>query len=186
MRNQILKSKVLQILAVAVAFGFFSVAQAQVDNYPVEVKLNGDQTKLIITTKGRCSHDDHKGCIDVPNKKKARIKFSLKQKQCTKPDGKNWEIGEVYLGGKNSQSKPGDSGWGGLDSEVKADFNVADAASGQLDKEAGSSKNSIVIFDENDSKYDIWYKVTAVCVDSSGNVLHTAKADPRIKNGGSL
>ena len=61
---------------------------------------------------------------------------------------------------------------------------MADAASGQLNGESGSNDQSIVIFDANTHEYDIWYKVTAVCVDGSGSVVDTVETDPRIKNGG--
>ena len=188
MENQPLKSRLLQLVTVLVAFGFCSIAQAQVNNYPVQIQVNNVETELLVVEKGRCSSNNHKGCIEVPQGKKARIKFSLDDKQCKKPDGVKWEMGEVYLGGKNSSSKPAPSDWGNLDPEVEADFNVADVITGRLNKESGSNKNSIVIFDENLAlvEYDIWYKVTAVCVDRNGKELEELETDPRIKNGGTF
>ena len=186
MENQLLKSRLLQLVTVLVAFGFCSIAQAQVKNYPVQIQVNSTETELLVEERGICNSNNHNGCIEVPPKKKARIKFTMGAKNCKQPDGEKWEIGEVYLGGKNSSSKPGPSDWGNLDSEVEADFNVADVVTGRLNKESGSNKNSTVIFDENLADYDIWYKVTAVCVDRNGKALKKLETDPRIKNGGTF
>ena len=73
-----------------------------------------------------------------------------------------------------------------LQTKLADDFNFADEATGRLNKEDGSNRNSIVIFDNNNSVngYNIWYKVTAVCVDNDGKVLDTVETDPRINNGG--
>jgi hypothetical protein len=187
MINHQVKSRLLQVLVLTAVIGFNPLALAQVENYTVQMRLNGNQTELDVESKGRCSKNNHKGCIEVPHKKKAKVNFSfVGKKQCNRPAGVSWEVGEVYLGGKDKSDKPGSSGWGNLDADVKADFNVADAVSGRLNKEAGSNKNSIVISDENILPYEIWYKVTAVCVDGSGKIIDTIETDPRIKNGGSL
>ncbi len=183
MKDQLTKSSLLQLLVVLVAIGFYSVAQAQVVNVNVQLQLNSAQTGLDVTTRGQCSDNNHNGCFEVGKGKKARINFTLVgNRQCNKASGASWEVGEVYLGGKGSSSKPGS--WGGLDAQVQADFNVADAASGRLNKESGSSKNSIVIKDDNHNAYNIWYKVTAKCVDGGGNSLGEVETDPRIRNGG--
>lgn len=183
MKNHLVITRALQLLTVLAVTGFCSLAQAQVDNIAVQLALDGEQSMLNVTTRGNCSDNNHNGCVSVHQGKQARINFTLVgNKQCNRADGGGWELGEVYLGGKNSQGKPGY--WGNLDGEVQADFNVADAASGQLNGESGSNDQSIVIFDANNYEYDIWYKVTAVCVDGSGSVVDTVETDPRIKNGG--
>ena len=184
MKNYLVKNRLFQLLVVLVAFGFYSMAQAQLVNVNVQVQLDGDQNKLEVTTKGQCSDNNHKGCIHVKKGTQARVNFSfVKNTQCKRAGGVSWEIGEVYLGGKGSMSKPGS--WGDLDAQVQADFSVADAASGRLNKGAGSNKQSIVIMNNNKNAYDIWYKVTAVCVDGSGSTVGVpAETDPRIKNGG--
>ncbi len=184
MKTQPTKTRLLQLVALLAVTGFYSLAQAQVDNVPIQLALDSGQTRLDVTTRGNCSANNHNGCVVVHQGKQARINFSLVgNKQCNRAGDGAWELGEVYLGGKNSPNKPGY--WGNLDSEVQADFNVADAASGRLNGESGSNDQSIVIFDSNNYEYDIWYKVTAVCVDGSGSVIDTVETDPRIKNGGS-
>lgn len=184
MKNYLAKNRVLQLMVVLAAIGFYSMAQAQLVNVNVQVQLDGPQKKLEVTTLGQCSNNNHNGCIHVRKGTQARINFSfVKNTQCKRPGGVSWEIGEVYLGGKGSMSKPGS--WGDLDAQVQADFSVADAASGRLNKGAGSNKQSIVIINNNKNAYDIWYKVTAVCVNGSGSTVGVAaETDPRIKNGG--
>jgi hypothetical protein len=183
LKNHLTKTRLLQLFIALVLTGLFTVAQAQTVNHNVQMQLDNAQNNLDITTLGQCSSNNHNGCIDVKAHKQARINFSfVGNKQCNRAEGAKWEIGEVYLGGKNSPNKP--RSWGGLDQEVKNDFNVADASTGLLNKGAGSNEQSIIITDQNGSTYDIWYKVTAICVDSAGSVLATAESDPRIRNGG--
>lgn len=187
MNKQQTKNRMMQLLVVLIAIGFCSMAQAQRGNHPVEVRLNQGHTGLDVDTKGQCTENNHNGCSVVKPGKQTKFHFSFAGwKSCKLPGGKRWELGEVYLGGKNSATKP--TSWGGFqnDPQVKIDFNFADEATGRLHKESGSNRNSIVVFDNNNSVggYDIWYKVTAVCVDSGGNVLSTIETDPRIENGG--
>jgi hypothetical protein len=119
----------------------------------------------------------------VGRNRKARIDFSfIGDRRCNLQQGARWNLDEVYLGGKNSANKP--LSWGNLDADVQADFNVADATSGLLNKESGSNDQSIIIFDDNNYAYDIWYLVTAVCVAENGRRLAVIESDPRIKNGG--
>lgn len=184
MTNYLTKTGVLQVFALLAVAGFCTMAQAQVDNVAVQLALDSGQNMLNVTTRGNCSDNNHNGCVTVRQGTQARINFSLVgNKQCNRAGDAFWELGEVYLGGKNSQGKPGY--WGSLDDEVQADFNVADAANGRLYGESGSNDQSIVIFDQNNYEYDIWYKVTAVCVDGGGSIIDTIETDPRIKNGGS-
>jgi hypothetical protein len=183
-KDHLTKTRLLQIFIALVLTGLFSVAQAQTVNHNVQMQLDNIQSKLEITTQGQCGNKNHNGCIDVKANKQARINFSfVGNKQCNRAAGAKWEIGEVYLGGKNSPNKP--QSWGSLDQEVKNDFNVADASIGLLNKDAGSNDQSIIITDQNKSAYDIWYKVTAICKNSSGSILgQPAVSDPRIRNGG--
>jgi hypothetical protein len=189
MKNQQAKNWLIQFLVVLAAIGFYSMAQAQRVPHPAQLRLNEAQTVVEIETVGKCANDNHNGCIEVAQGTQGRLKFTLvgeNANQCNLPGGNKWEIGEAYLGGKGSLTKP--NSWGGFqsDSEVKADFNFVNATTGQLQKEAGSNSNSIVIFDENMALnwYNIWYKVTVVCVDNHGNAVGELVADPRIKNGG--
>lgn len=191
MKNQRVTKRLMQFLIVLAAIGFYSVAQAQRVNHPVQLRLDNTQTVVEFKTVGKCANNNHNGCIEVKQGTQGRLKFTLvadNTSQCKLPGGKKWEIGEAYLGGKGSLTKP--NSWGGFqnDSEVKADFNFVDPATGLLKKEAGSNANSIVIFDENMALewYNIWYKLTIVCVDSAGETVGELVADPRIKNGGRL
>lgn len=189
MKNKQTKKRLIQLLAVLVAVGFYSMAQAQRVNHPVQLRLNEAQTVVDFTSVGTCANNNHNGCINVAQGTQGRIKMTLvgdSTSQCNRPGGKKWKVSEAFLGGKGSLSKPGH--WGGFqnDSEVQADFSFVDAATGQLRKESGSNANSIVVFDNNMSPngYNIWYKLTIVCVDANGNAIDELVADPRIKNGG--
>ena len=182
--NKILgKTTLLRVLTGLALMGMFSAAQAQTDNVNVQLTLNSSQTELDITTRGNCSDNNQNGCVEVGKNRKARSNFSFTGgRKCDQQEGARWNLDEVYLGGKNSTSKP--RSWGNLDSEVQADFNVADASSGLLNKEGGSNDQSIIIFDQNNYAYDIWSLVTAVCVAENGSRLAVIESDPRIKNGG--
>lgn len=173
----------LQLPVVLALVGFNPVAEAQVDNFTVALQVNAAQTELDVTSRGRCSNNNHNGCLDIPKHKTAKIKFPLNgNRQCNRSGGGMWNLDEVYLGGKGSLSKP--TTWGTLDTEVQLDFDVADAATGLLNKASGSSDQKIVITDDNKYAYDIWDKVTAICVDEGGSTIATIETDPRIKNGG--
>lgn len=186
MRNYLTKISLVQLLAVFILTGVLSDAQAQVEMFKLQLDLDVNQTKLIVNSVGRCSSDNHPGCIEVGHKKKAIIDFVfIEDKKCNRNDDAIWELSAVYLGGKNSLKKPKKNKWGGLDAEIEADFNVADPVSGLLNGESGSNANKIIISDDNEYAYDIWYKVTAVCVNNSGLVLATIETDPRLRNGGS-
>lgn len=91
-------------------------------------------------------------------------------------------MSQVYLGGKNSETKPG--AWGNLDAEVVADFDVADASSGLLNHGNATNPQHIRISDENKHPYEIWYTVVAYCVGPDGSVLGKLEVDPRLKNVG--
>jgi hypothetical protein len=183
LKNLQAKGSLLQSFVVLAAIGFYSMAQAQVENFNVQLRINGTQTGVDITTTGNCSKDNHNGCIEVDKGKQARINFTLiGDKNCNKSDDAKWVMGDVYLGGKGSAGKP--SRWGDLRYQVKQDFNVASTTSGRLKNEPDSNKNSLIIMDKNLHAYDIWYKVTTYCIDRDGNSIGKLESDPRIKNGG--
>lgn len=171
----------MQLTLIVVLAGWYPAAHAQVKNMTVALQVNAAQNGMDVTTRGSCARKNHNGCVDVPVKKKARIQFILNGNR--KCNGGTWNLSGVYLGGKNSPEKTGS--WGNLDSEVQSDFSVANASTGLLNPDSGSNKQKIVIFDANKHAYDIWYKVTADCVnDSNGSIMNTINTDPRIKNGG--
>jgi len=183
MKKLDVRTMFFRVLTGLALMGIVSVAQAQTDNVNVQLTLDSSQTALDITTRGNCSDNNENGCVEVGRNKKARINFSFTgQRNCDLQEGARWNLDEVYLGGKDSVDKP--RSWGYLDAQVQADFNVADAGSGLLNKDSGSNDQSIIIFDQNNYAYDIWYLVTAVCVASDGSRLAVVESDPRIKNGG--
>lgn len=190
MKNQRIKNRTLQLLVVLMTIGFYSAAQAERVDHRVDLILVDNQSKLEAETKGKCAKSNHKGCFEVEHGTQAKIRLELKGTNwCRRQGGKKWVLGEVYLGGKNSLVKP--DSWGGFEDEpdVRADFNFADEKTGRLNKEDNSDKNTIYIYDNNNSTvpYDIWYKVTAVCTDRYGNAVgDVVEMDPRIKNGGRL
>lgn len=171
----------LQLSLFLTMTAFYPAVQAQVNNMTVALQVNASQTGMDVTTRGKCGNNNHNGCLNVPVNTKARINFVLNgNRQC---NGGSWNLSGVYLGGKNSPYKTGS--WGNLDAQVQADFKVANAASGRLNPESGSSSQSITIFNANNYAYEIWYKVTADCVNpQTGQVMTTIETDPRIKNGG--
>ena len=188
MKNQQTKNRMVRLLVVLTAIGFYSAAQAARVDYKVDVRLNDQHSGLDVETKGKCAKKNHKGCIDVAKGTQAKFRFKLKgNTSCKLQGGKKWVFGEVFLGGKDSEDKP--TSWGGFenDAEVRADFNFANEKTGQLNKEDNSDNDDIYIYNNNNSRvpYDIWYKVTAVCVDKHGNAVgDPIETDPRIKNGG--
>jgi len=182
MNNKIKNIKFLmQLTTILAAASFVLVAEAQVSNVTVSLQVNAAQNGMDVTTRGGCASSNHNGCVEVPVNKKVRMQFVLNgNRQC---NGGQWNLSAVYLGGKNSAAKPGS--WGGLDSEVQGDFNVANASTGLLNPDSGSNKQKIVIYDANNHAYDIWYKVTAVCTSNSGSTMGLPiETDPRIRNGG--
>ena len=174
MKNEKVNKGLFYLLVLAFAIGFYTNAHAQRVNHNVELRVNEANGVLDVTTRGNCGNANHPGCIDVARGTTARFNFSfVGNRACSQAPDSTWVAGEVYLGGKGSADKPGS--WGGFenDTEVQADFSFADASTGRLAKDAGSNQNSIVILNDNNSAngYDIWYTVTADCVDGDGNVL---------------
>ncbi len=185
MRENFGKTRILiRLLVTFYSIGFLSVVHAQTLNLQVNISLGTTQTELLATSVGSCTNSNHNGCVNVPRNKMARIHFSLTgDRKCNRPGAERWALSAIYLGGKDSPTKP--SAWGSLDAEVLADFKVANAASGLLIPETGSSEQQITIHDANKSGYSIWYTVQATCVKADGTpVGDTIEIDPRIKNGG--
>ena len=183
MKKMTLTPGVFAKLAFAMAFaGLFVVSDAWARVFTVKLKPDSSQTELIATTAGTCINNNHKGCIRVKLGQNADINFILTEgnKSCNLGEGATWELSAVYLGGKDSASKPGS--WGGLDSEIQEDFDVADAASGLLNHANGSNARHIKITDENNYKYDVWYTVVATCKATNGASLGEIEIDPRLSN----
>ena len=160
------------------------------------VRVNGDE-QLTITTKpgandcGLLSRRD-KGCIKFKrNEKKAKIYFHLKgDTKCGLDSGTDWKLNEVYLGGFNSNSKPSKTDFGfdnisGPDyKKVDDDFGIVNRTSG-LVASVKESDRKMTITDKNLSKFNVWYKIEAICERDDGGDAHRRSSDPRVKNGGS-
>ena len=149
--------------------------------------------KLYITTPKdgndcQSTAENNKGCIKVKKSKKSKIYFHLTgNTTCSLPNGTNWELNAVYLGGFNSDSKPGGFGF---DSTSDADYNKVNNDFGIVDRKTGEvtliqeSANRLGIDDKNQNEYVVWYKIEATCERSDGQPPHITTSDPRVRNGG--
>lgn len=161
---------------------------------PKEVSFEIDNNKLDIKTnktENDCSYiGSERGCIKVKKKEKSKIYFHLRgDLKCTLESGTNWKLNAVYLGGFNYSSKPNSNKFGFDDisdnnfEKVNADFNITDRTSGMV-ATVEKSERKIGINNENNSEYNVWYKVEAICEREDGKDAHITTFDPRIKNGG--
>lgn len=186
-RIRTLTTALLMLCALAIS------ANALAKN-PKEVTFEIANDKLVIKsgkTENDCLEtDSNKGCIKLKEKEKSEIYFHLKgDLKCNLESGTNWKLNAVYLGGFNSMSKPNSDRFGfdnssdGDFAKVNTDFNITDRTSGMV-ATIQKSERKITINDENKSKYDVWYKIEAICEREDGGKAHTTTFDPRIKNGG--
>ena len=171
----------LKLVIGTALMGVMFASHAHARQYNIDMELNAAQTEMRAVTRGNCDHD---GCVQTEKGHDADIHFHLKNEftDCNRAAGATWELTSVYLGGKNSPTKP--SAWGGLDAEVTSDFDVFNAASGVLNHTNGSNKRKISISNKNEYVYDIWYTVVASCVATDGTVLGILELDPRVSNVG--
>ena len=195
MKTQSRTSRFITGVTVVCALAIATTAFA---NKPKTVELEISANKLImITKKGengcKAIFGEYRknGCIQLLNKETSDIHFKLKENtQCTPLDsGTKWELNAVYLGGFNSSSKPPKNGYGFANTlpadfdKVNDDFNGVDKASG-LVTSADIKPKKITIHDKNAHKYNVWYKIEAICKREDGGKAHTISYDPRVKNGG--
>ena len=160
-----------------------------------DVELNISGNKLIMKTKHNengCKmrmFDTRKdGCIELIKNEKSDIYIHLKgERKCTLESGTTWKLNAVYLGGFDSGSKPATFGFVNTSTtnfeKVNKDFNGVDKTSGLVTPFEKKDKK-ITIKDNNEYKYDVWYKVEAICERDDGKPAHTTSFDPRVKNGG--
>lgn len=177
--NKVTLASLITVAAVSLLFA----TEVSAKKFSIDLEVNPTQTVLEASSKGNCSDKNHKGCLQTTKHQSADIDFKLKgEKSCNKAVDAEWNLSQVYLGGKDSETKPGS--WGNLDAEVVEDFDVADASSGLLNHDNGSNRQHIKISDENQYSYEIWYTVVANCVGPDGSVLGKLEVDPRLKNVG--
>jgi len=169
--------------------GICSVAVADI-HYFVQMTVHASENELTIKTDrnsaGGCRIGREKGCVRAKQgERDIKLSFLLAgNTKCNLTNGVDWKLKDVTLGGKNSSSKP--SSWGGFgtDGDVKGDFDFQDADTGVLNPYTTPSDRQITILDKNKNAYFLYYKVTAECLDGSGNVLKTITTDPRVINEG--
>ncbi len=166
-------TKLIQLLAILVVTGLYSVAEAQI---VVKLEVSSNEDRLVITTLGACARSPvNPGCVRASGR--VQINFNLVGRaRCSEASGAKWELDYVQLGGKDSPAKP--AVWGGNDADVENDF---DAAGGTwIVNPVNNSARHILIRDNNATKYDIWYKVVANCVGGNSSI----ETDPRVENDG--
>ena len=162
---------------------------------PKEVSLEISNNKLIMKTNPGDNDCDpgsspEKGCIRFKKNEKSKIYFHLKgNTKCDLESGTVWKLNAVHLGGFDSSSKPPKDGYG-FDStstadfnKVNSDFSIADRSSG-LVVNVDKKDKKIAINNKNKNKYDVWYKIEAICERKDGKAPHITSFDPRVKNGG--
>ena len=179
-----LQLTISHIVGVAVATACLLFASGvSAKDFHVDLRIESSPAELVASSRGSCRNYNHPGCVQTDKYQSADINFNLKgDKKCDLADGADWSLTGVYLGGKGSLSKP--DAMGNLDSEVEADFDVANATSGLLNYQNGSNPQHIRITNRNSNSYSIWYTFVASCTDRDGNVLGTLRLDPRVKNTG--
>ena len=188
----------LGVLAIICALAFASTASAK---NPKEVtmkihKNENGKTELVIET-GKHENDcppgqvSEAGCIKVKRNEKSEIYFHLiGNTKCHLDSGTDWELSAIYLGGYNSDSKPkpGKFGFGDIADtdydKVNADFNIAIRQSGLVTQHSTSTAKRLVINDENQHEYVVWYKIEAKCERTDGRPAHVRTTDPRVRNSG--
>lgn len=180
----------LSVLAIFCALVFTTTASAK---NPKEVKMTIEDNKLVITTpknENDCPWYESRdvGCFKVKKNKKSEIYFHLTgDTKCTLESGKDWELNAVYLGGYNFDDKPAKFGFETTADpdydKVNEDYNIADRKSGLVTTTAKSEKK-LTIYNKNQHKYLVWYKIEAICKRTDGKPPHVTTSDPRAKNGG--
>ena len=159
----------LQFATALSVVGFCSVAQAQV---VVNLEVNSNQDKLIVTTRGACANQPNmNGCVRASGR--VQINFNLTgDTSCSEADGAKWELDHVALGNSDG-GQPGN-----ISSVAAGDFN-ANQGSGVITPVSESARH-ILIRNHNSEAYDIHYTVFANC--TRGN--STIDSDPRVENDG--
>ena len=193
MKIQFKTSRLITGVAAVCALAIATTASAK---NPKEVELNISDNKLIMDTSSGGNDCDpgsssEKGCIRLKKNEKSEIYFHLKgDTKCDLESGTVWNLNAVYLGGFDSSSKPPKDGYG-FDStstadfdKVNSDFSIADRSSG-LVVNVDKKDKKITINDKNKYKYDVWYKIEAICGREDGVDPWTTSYDPRVKNEGS-
>ena len=187
MKIQFRTSRLIIGVTVICALAIATTASAK---NPKEVELNISNNKLIMKSEKNdndCWWRPESGCIKLKKNEKSEIYFHLKgTTKCTLESGTDWNLNAVYLGGFNKSSKP--TGGFGFTSDanldkVNKDFNGVNKMSG-LVTPVDKKDKKITINDNNEHKYNVWYKVEAICEREDGKPAHTTSFDPRIKNGG--
>jgi hypothetical protein len=156
-------------------------AQAQPRDTTTEMVVNSTGTALDISTGSECGNSQ-KGCKEAKPGQQLKLKMRLEgDRDCKRSGGARWMLDAVYLGGFNSETKPGQRG--NLPALVAEDFDV-DLATGRVNPQSSSGKK-IDFRNDNNNAYSLWYEVTAVCVSRRGQTIgEPISTDPLIRNRG--
>jgi hypothetical protein len=192
-----IQSRTSRLIMGVTAVCALAIATTASAKNPKEVELEIVDNKLIMKSK---SGDNgcwfsKKGCIKFKkNEIKSKINFHLKgDAKCGLESGTDWKLNAVYLGGFDFDDKPTEAEGFGFDdtddadyAKVKSDFNIADRTSGLVTPvPVDQNDKKIAINDNNKYKYNVWYKIEAICEREDGGDAHPPISyDPRIKNGG--
>ena len=137
-------------------------------------EVNG--MKVLTTTSNHCPRSPNDpGCIEVARGSEATIRYVLPANlRCGDrvPQG-HWVVSGVQLSMQNKRWNQPD-----LTEAAVSDFN-ADPLSGWINGITPSATVSIT--DENNSAYDVWYRVQASCTQSGEPAIYL---DPKIGNTG--
>ena len=195
MKTQFRTSRFIMGVTVICALAIASTASAK---NPKDVVLNISDNKLIMKSKKGANDCEvvwgeyrKNGCIQLKHNEKSEIYIQLQENtKCTLESGTDWKLNAVYLGGFDFENKPTVSEGFGFDDtaeddydKVQSDFNIANRTSG-LVTPVDKKDHKITINDENEYKYNVWYKIEAICEREDGKTAHTTSYDPRVKNGG--
>ena len=168
-QRRIKLERLLQLVMVICLVGFCSVVQAQA---VVQLRVNVAEDKLIIETPGTCKKlPVTDGCL-FATRGNTHVNFNLVGNKDCSESGKKWELDSVVLG--TSEGSPGSIG-----SVAAADFDAVEATG--FVNPTSINASHIAIQNYNSKAYDIWYTVTAICVDGTSVI----DSDPRIENDGS-
>lgn len=183
------------IMGVAIVCALAISTTASAKN-PKEVELRIIDNKLVMDTnsgENDCDSNSspNKGCIRLKKNEKSKIHFHLKgDTKCDDLEsGTVWKLNAVYLGGFDSSSTPPKDSYGFANTDpanyvkVNEDFEGVNKASGLVTPVYKSDKK-MTIKDNNQYKYDVWYKIVALCEREDGGEAWPASYDPRVKNDG--
>lgn len=156
------------------------------EEFEIDVEVEGDKYagyRLNILTDSKCTSDapKQKGCIVVPEDKRARIVFTLndgKGPNCEGASDQDWHWYGVEMSKQSTKRGARQNPDAPSTGQMRDDF--CTDTSGKVANET-FSLNTMAIENENSEAYDIWYTLIA---ESCGEKRTKIYTDPRIRNRG--